>query len=123
MPVPDPYIHANFKLADSGLQLRLPVDLVPVGQYSRHNNLANFVEGRFETRAGTILLATVLASNDLHSIFRLNQEAPSALGERLVGVGTRLFTAPLPLGNVFTELPGPPSDALAIVVGAVMPSF
>jgi len=106
MPVPDPYLHGNFKFADLGLQLRLPVDLVPVAQYSRHNNLANFIEGRFETRAGTILLATVLASNALHSIFRLNQEAPSALGERLVGVGTRLFTAPLPNGNVFTELTG-----------------
>lgn len=98
------YIHDPHKFADGGLQLRVPVDIVPPGQYSRLNNVVPKIEGLLQTRDGLTNIATVVADTEIHSIFRLNQESVSINGERLVGLGTQLFTAPLPAGDTFAEL-------------------
>lgn len=115
MPIDD-YQHDRRKFADAGLQLNLPVDVVPPMQYSRLNNAVPKTEGLLQSRDGLTSIATVLASNDLHTIFRLNQEVPSVTGERLVWVGTRLFQADLPLGSSFSELTGFSFDGLPVSV-------
>ena len=115
MPIDD-YSHDRRKLADAGLQLNLPVDVVPPMQYSRLNNVVPKTEGLLQSRDGLTSIATVLTSNELHTIFRLNQEVPSVTGERLVWVGTRLFQADLPLGSSFTELTGFSFDGLPVSV-------
>lgn len=51
-----PLQHNVIKLADLGLQLRLPVDLVPMTQYSRLNNVIPVIEGQLETRPGLTLV-------------------------------------------------------------------
>ena len=100
------YLHDPHKFADGGLQLRVPVDIVPQGQYSRLNNVVPKIEGLLQTRDGLTNIATVVADTEIHSIFRLNQEIVSIDGERLVGLGTQLFAAPLPDGDTFVELTG-----------------
>ena len=100
------YIKDARKFVDAGIQLHTPPDLVPATQYTRLNNVLPKTEGILQTRDGLTSIATVLAANELHSIFRLNQEVDAVNGERLVGVATQLFTAPLPAGSVFTELTG-----------------
>ncbi|KKL18638.1 hypothetical protein LCGC14_2473510, partial [marine sediment metagenome] len=100
------YIKDKRKLVDAGIQLHTPPDLVPATQYTRLNNVLPKTEGILQTRDGLTSIATVLTANELHSIFRLNQEVDAVNGERLVGVATQLFTAPLPAGSVFTELTG-----------------
>lgn len=100
------YLHDPHKFADGGLQLRVPVDIVPRGQYSRLNNVVPKIEGLLQTRDGLTSIATVVASTEIHTIFRLNQEIEAFNGERFVGLGIQLFSAPLPAGSVFTELTG-----------------
>ena len=68
----DLYNHQSVKFSDLGLQLRLPVDSIPSGQYSRHNNVLADIEGQLETRAGCTLAAPV-SSSYIQTIFRLNQ--------------------------------------------------
>lgn len=46
------YSHDNRKFADQGLQLRVPVDLVPPTQYSRMSNGIPVIEGELRTREG-----------------------------------------------------------------------
>lgn len=46
------YRHDNKKFADTGLQLRMPVDLVPATQYSRLSNGVPIIEGELRTREG-----------------------------------------------------------------------
>lgn len=115
MPIDD-YSHDRRKFADAGLQLNLPVDVVPPMQYSRLNNVVPKTEGLLQSRDGLTSIATVLTSSELHTIFRLNQEVPSITGERLVWVGTRLFQADLPLGSSFSELLGFSFDGLPVSV-------
>lgn len=55
----DIYRHQNVKFADSGLQLRLPVDLVPPSQYSVLSNGLTTIEGTLRSRAGLVKLADV----------------------------------------------------------------
>ena len=98
------YQHYDVKFADAGLHLNLPTDLVPPGVYSRLTNVVPKVEGRLEGRDGLTLIREIVASTTIHSIFRLNQEVPSVVGERLVGIGTAFYTAPFPAGSVFTAL-------------------
>lgn len=100
------YLHDPHKFADGGLQLRVPVDIVPRGEYSRLNNVVPKIEGLLQTRDGLTSIATVVADTEIHTIFRLNQEIVTLNGERLVGLGTQLFSAPLPDGDTFTELTG-----------------
>lgn len=100
------YVKEQRKLVDAGIQLHTPPDLVPATQYTRLNNVLPKSEGELRTRDGLASIATILASTEVHSIFRLNQEFPSVTAERIIGVGTRLFTAPLPAGTVFTEQTG-----------------
>jgi len=198
-------MHDLVKFADTGLQLRLPVDLIPSGQYGQLSNAIPRIEGILETREGatpiaefnnpatvgfqitdlarsvatgtfadtvytatpttfavgqTILLTvtnglgnfavgaitTVITGINpslnqmfiappvsapgftsggagliascvgtvnsignlqtffLHTIHRLNQSVLSLTGERIVGSGVNLFAAPLPAGNLFTQL-------------------
>ncbi len=52
------YLHDIKKLADTGLQLRLPVDLVPATQYSRFTNALPIIEGQLRTRDGLTLVGS-----------------------------------------------------------------
>jgi hypothetical protein len=99
MPI-DIYQHENHKFSDLGLQLRLPVDMVPQGQFSRLTNCEPVIEGQLETRAGVDSLATVYANNPVNSIFRLNQQPNSGIpSERLFGAGVFMWSQILPGGT------------------------
>ncbi len=50
-------LHDLKKFADSGLQLRLPVDLIPPTQYGQLTNAIPRIEGRLETREGLTLVS------------------------------------------------------------------
>lgn len=50
------YKHNLVKFADSGLQLRLPVDLIPPTQYGRLTNALPIIEGELRTRDGLTLI-------------------------------------------------------------------
>lgn len=105
-----PYLVQRHKLADAGLQLRLPVDLVPPTQYSRLSNAVPKIEGLIQTRDGTtrvsVIVLAAVGTTPPHTVYRLNQDTAAIAGERLVGAGTRLFSAPIPSGDVFSELTG-----------------
>jgi hypothetical protein len=111
----DTYSHDVKKFADSGLQLRLPVDSIPPNQYARLLNATPIVEGRLEARAGLTLAANV-ASGAVHTLYRLNQQIPSLLGERLVGIASSLYTAALPSGSVFVALTGLSFDGTPLTI-------
>lgn len=53
------YRHEPRKFADAGLQLRLPVDLIPPTQYGRMTNGLPVIEGQLTTRDGMTLLANL----------------------------------------------------------------
>lgn len=99
------YNHDVKKLPDAGLNLNLPPDLVSQGQYSRFTNALSRIEGQVQTRDGLELVCNVGGSGlPVHTIFRLNQVIPTVNGERLFGISSELWTAPLPAGNVPTQL-------------------
>lgn len=50
------YSHDLKKFADTGLQLRMPVDLVPATQYNRLTNALPLIEGELRTRDGLTLV-------------------------------------------------------------------
>src|SRR5258706_10227312 len=56
------YKHDTKKFADAGLQLRLPVDLVPAMQYSRLTNVIPVIEGELRAREGLTFVADVFKS-------------------------------------------------------------
>jgi len=185
------------KFALAGLDLNVPVDLVPVGKYSRATNVVSRIEGRLETRngsaqifqipnpligtsypitsafrtfsptvtwtptnpipdltgatvnitgcsnplyngtftvqanfppsfstdtnsgnvptsssstGGTMTVVAMPSSPAVNTLFRLTQYVPSVIGERLAGAADgNLYSAPLPAGNVFTQLLGGPT--------------
>jgi len=112
------YQHDVAKLPDAGLQLNLPVDLVPAGQYSYFSNAQSRIEGQLQTRDGIVLVCTVGTDvQPIHSIFRLNQVAVGVNGERLFGIGATLWSAPLPAGNVPVQL------SAYVVADAAFPAF
>jgi hypothetical protein len=112
------YKHDLHKLPDAGLQLNLPPDLVPSGQYSRFSNAISRIEGQVQTRDGLELVCVLGVSGlPVHSIFRLNQVVPTVVGERLFGISTELYSAPLPAGNV----PNPLTEY--VVANASFPAF
>lgn len=102
----DIYNHAGHKFSDAGLQLRVPVDLVPAGQYSRLTNALPIIEGRLEGRAGLKWIVTVANTttpgSGVHSLTRLNQPSISGVGDRIAGIDTTLQTYVLPSGSVAT---------------------
>jgi hypothetical protein len=102
------YQHDIGKFAYAGLDLNVPVDLVPPTKYSRATNVVSKIEGRLESRDGTTRIANIAPATSIHTIFRLVQFAIGAVDERLIGAGQQLYTAPLPAGNVFTRLVGGP---------------
>jgi hypothetical protein len=102
------YQHDVQKFAYAGLDLNVPVDLVPPTKYSRATNVVSKIEGRMESRDGTLVVATPQAGVPIHTLFRLSQFTVGTVGERLLGAGSALYTAPLPSGNVFTALVGGP---------------
>lgn len=118
MPDSASYSHDISKFPDSGLQLNLPVDLVPGGQYSYFTNALSRIEGQIESRDGLAKVCDVgAASTPIHSIFRLNEVIPGVNGERLFGLSSQLWSAPLPAGNVPVQL------TAYTVGGAVFPAF
>lgn len=50
------YRHELRKFSDQGLQLRLPVDLIPPAQYGRLTNATPLIEGQLQTRDGLTLV-------------------------------------------------------------------
>jgi len=101
--------HDGSKFALAGLDLNVPVDLVPPTKYSQATNVLSRIEGQLQGRDGIDKIATIDPGVPIHTIFRLTQPNPSVIGERLVGAGSLLFTAPLPDGNSFSQLTGGPS--------------
>ena len=63
-----PLRHDPHKFSDSGLQLRLPVDLVPSGQYSRLSNALPVIEGEIRTREGMTLVAQPVATAFIYAM-------------------------------------------------------
>ena len=63
------YRHNLKKFADTGLQLRLPVDLVPATQYSRLTNALPVIEGELRTRNGLTFIANVTEVAFIQSLF------------------------------------------------------
>lgn len=104
------------KFALAGIDLNVPVDLVPPTKYSRATNVVSKIEGRVETRDGITLIASIVLNVPIHTIFRLTQANPSVLGERLVGLGATLYTAPLPSGATFSQLVGPTFDGAPLSI-------
>lgn len=47
------------RFALAGLDLNVPVDLVPVAKYSRATNVVSLIEGQLETRYGTLPIAAI----------------------------------------------------------------
>lgn len=99
------YQHDLAKLADSGLNLNLPVDLVPKTEYPIFSNVLSTIEGLVKSREGMALVCN-LGTTPVHSIFRLNQYSSAILGSRLFGIGSQLYAAPLPAGNTPALLTG-----------------
>jgi len=66
------YNHALRKFADTGLQLRLPVDLVPATQYSRLTNALPVIEGEIRTRDGLTLIKDVFTQAAIATLSRAN---------------------------------------------------
>lgn len=94
----DLYRHEPHKFADGGLQLRVPVDLVPPGQYARLTNAVPTIEGSLRTRAGALFLEALTRSTytpnlGVHSLFRLNQQNISALTQRLYGIDDIIYAS------------------------------
>jgi hypothetical protein len=194
-------MHDLTKFSSQGLQLRLPVDLIPAGQYGRLTNAIPVIEGILQTRegmtfiadfnvafqitalsrsflngtvadtifldtptnfftgqwvivtildgegffangtyvtqitsvsgnnpinvfpyisapgfttpgadvihtaAGTVTTIGQLSEAAIHTIHRLNESVSGVIGSRLVGAGIVLFSADLPTGNVFNQVP------------------
>jgi hypothetical protein len=103
----DIYNHDPKKFADAGLQLRVPVDLVPANQYSRLTNATPIIEGRLESRAALKWIVnvpnTTSPGSGLHSIARLNQPSATNVGDRVIGIDTTVQTLQLPSGSVATS--------------------
>src|SRR5262245_30886370 len=97
------YQHSVRKFADAGLQLRLPVDLIPQGQYAKLTNATPVIEGRIESRAGLSFIVrtnnTTSPGSGMHSLRRLNQPSVSVVGDRVAGVDTTVQTYALPAGT------------------------
>ena len=118
----DLYSHDGHKFMDGGFQLRVPVDLVPSGQYSKLTNATPIIEGRLEGRAGlkwivNVANATVPGSG-LHSLARINQISAIGVGDRVAGVDTTVQSFALPAGSVAVS-----RDVLRSGDPLAMPSF
>lgn len=100
------YTHDPHKTPVGGLNLGVPVDMVPPNQYSRLTNITPVIEGVMETRPGLTLINTILSGTEIHTIFRLNQSVLASLTDRIVGAGGRLWTLPTPPGDTPTERTG-----------------
>jgi hypothetical protein len=100
------YNHDPHKFSDLGLQLRLPVDMIPSGQYSRHTNALADIEGQLKTRAGLSLVAHI-SPDFITTLFRLNQLAssPSATQRIFAGVDGRIYYQILPGTTIVTGTP------------------
>lgn len=98
----DLYNHDGRKFADAGLQLRVPVDLVPANQYSRLTNALPVIEGRLESRAALKWIVNVAnpttPGSGAHSLMRLNQPGLAGLSDRIAGIDTTVNTFTLPSG-------------------------
>lgn len=103
----DLYNHDPKKFADAGLQLRVPVDLVPPNQFSRLTNALPIIEGRLESRAALKWIVNVAnptsPGSGLHSLTRINQPGVSSTGDRVAGIDTTVQTFILPAGSVATS--------------------
>lgn len=66
------YRHDLHKFSDAGLQLRLPVDLVPSGQYNRLSNAIPIIEGELRTREGLTLVGVPTEVTFLDSLEIVN---------------------------------------------------
>lgn len=103
----DIYNHDGHKFADAGLQLRVPVDLVPPNQFSRLTNATPIIEGRLESRAALKWIVnvpnTTSPGSGLHSLTRLNQPGISSTGDRIAGIDTSVQTFLLPAGSAATS--------------------
>lgn len=99
----DLYSHDGHKFADAGLQLRVPVDLVPSNMYSRLTNALPIIEGRLESRAALSWIVFGQApltspGSGLHSLTRLNVPGITAPSERVAGLDTTVQAFTLPSG-------------------------
>lgn len=101
--------HENSKFALAGLDLNLPLDLIPPTKYAKATNVVSKIEGQLQGRDGSQVVAAISPGTPIHTIFRLQQPSPAIPGERLVGAGGNLYTAPLPAGNAFSQLLGGPT--------------
>lgn len=118
MPDQVAYSHDVAKFPDAGLQLNLPPDLIPMGQYSYFSNALSRIEGEVSTRDGLTKVCDVgSTSSPIHSIFRLNEIVPGINGARMFGILSQLWTAPLPAGNVPVQL------TQYVVAGTAYPAF
>lgn len=106
MPSSDLYVHDPHKFSNAGLQLRVPVDLVPPNQYARITNAVSVIEGQLTSRASLSFIVktanTTSPGSGMHSLVRLNQPSVAGVGDRIAGVDTTVQTYALPAGSSAT---------------------
>lgn len=100
------YKHDPHAATSGGLNIGVPPDRVPPDQYTIFNNVIPIIEGRIIARPGLTEIAEIVADTPIHTIFRLTQSVLASLTDRIVGIGTRLFTLATPPGNVPVERTG-----------------
>lgn len=72
------YSHSLRKFADAGLQLRLPVDLIPAIQYGKLTNALPIIEGEIRTRDGLTLVQEVFTVAAIATLARPTNVSPNA---------------------------------------------
>lgn len=104
-------IHDLHKFADGGLQLRLPVDLVPRTQYSRLTNAIPVIEGQLITRDGMTLIGSPAAVSFIYLISAANLAFTATIANTVYPHG--LFAGEAATLNVIYN--GPPGTTTVTV--------
>ena len=92
-----------------GINLALPQDALPEGQYPILKNVRSYQQGRFEPRPGTVLVGSgvvVADQSPVHSIRRL--QGSSTTWTRVVGTGTHLAVGQSSFSDVDSGYSGDP---------------
>lgn len=90
------YQHDLHKFSDAGLQLRLPVDLIPAGQYSILTNCLPVIEGELRTREGLTEIAV------LTNVVAVSVLSRASTGDTLATIATTVYPHGFTAGDSVT---------------------
>lgn len=107
------YQHDLHKFSDAGLQLRLPVDLIPSGQYSQLTNVLPVIEGELRTRSGLTLVAT------LTTVAAVSVLSRATSGDAEASIATTIYPHGFSIGDSLTlvVLANSPTNLNKITLG------